>query len=229
MKRALCIWLPHWPLQRLAVARAELSRAARCCCIGCTPRAEPAWCVIVRGCRRRRRGCGEGIGRREAPESASEEHELLRQRSSHRPKAKDGGTLRHSSGHAVGGGHGAGQLCRGGCAAPGIARSAGRSAGAGNRGRVVPAVQPQRGPGRSGRAGEFAAGHERTGPRVRQRGGAGPARGAGVRAPQAGGAGSTGRHAGSGLALAHFGDLEIAAHQEGATARRRSWLLCACH
>ncbi len=28
MKRALCIWLPHWPLQRLAAARAELSDRA---------------------------------------------------------------------------------------------------------------------------------------------------------------------------------------------------------
>ncbi len=28
MKRALCLWLPHWPLQRLAAAHAELSTRA---------------------------------------------------------------------------------------------------------------------------------------------------------------------------------------------------------
>ncbi len=67
---------------------------------------------------------------------------------------------------------------------------AGRSAGAGSRGRVVPTVQPQRGRGRRRAAGKPAVGRHRTGPLVRQRSGAGRARGAGVsrRATALGGA-----------------------------------------
>ena len=149
MKRALCIWLPNWPLQRLAAAREELrSRAVVLYQLHAAAAARVvAYCPHLAGA-----AAATWSGDRAAPPASApacpwpKPGLLAEYAHSVSPEAKKPSALHIGNG-----------------------RSTGRSAGAGGTGRVVPAIQSHRWPGRSRRAGKSAAGRDWPGPTVRRR------------------------------------------------------------